>query len=56
MEAPQEVREITPDNFFYFNPITENSQFTLLFEIHKKFLISYSNLRLSPISIVFLEY
>ena len=46
MEAPHEVREITPNNFFYFNPITENSQFTLLFEIHKKFLISYSNLRL----------
>ena len=56
MEAPQEVREITPDNFFYFNPITVNSQFTLLFEIHKKFLISYRNPRLSPISIVFLEY
>ena len=37
MEAPQEVRKIIPDNFFYFNPITEKSQFSLLFEIHQNF-------------------
>ena len=35
MKASQEVREITPDNFFYFNPITEKSQFTIIFEIHQ---------------------
>ena len=37
METPQEVREITPDNFFYFNPINEKNQFTLLFKIHQFF-------------------
>ena len=38
MEPPQEVREITSDNFFCCNPITEKNQFILLFENYQNFL------------------
>ena len=50
MEAPQEVREITPDNFFYFNPITD-----FFFRSWKRLVSSKTNSFRTALKRVFAE-